>query len=109
MARGETTIMRALLPIVTFATLAAPPAIAQDCYFSHIQAPAPFMGNSGEIARLSDGSVWEVTASYEYMYQYYPEVIVCPERGVIVVEGKKISVSLLKGALGDGRKEPKKK
>ncbi len=51
-------------------------ANAGKCYESSIQKPAPFMGNDGEIFKLADGSLWEVKYEYEYMYEYYPDVII---------------------------------
>jgi hypothetical protein len=67
-------------------------ALAQACYESSIMSPTPFMGNHGEIFKLADGSLWEVQYEYEYMYEYYPTVIVCPSRGKLVVGGKTLSV-----------------
>ena len=46
------------------------------CYESSIVSPTPFMGNDGEIFKLSDGSLWEVHAEYEYLYEYYPSVVI---------------------------------
>lgn len=75
------------------ALLAIPLAsIAQQpsCYETAIQTPAPFLGNNGELFKLNDGSIWEVSGSYEYLYAYYPAVIVCPDRGRMSVNGKVI-------------------
>jgi hypothetical protein len=58
------------------------------------------MGNDGEIFKLVDGSVWEVKYEYEYMYEYYPSVIVCPDRGKLVIGDKKLNVELLSTAEG---------
>lgn len=57
-----------------------------------LMSPTPFMGNHGEIFKLADGSLWEVQYEYEYMYEYYPTVIVCPSRGKLVVGGKTLNV-----------------
>ena len=65
------------------------------CYESSIMSPTPFMGNHGEVLRLADGSLWEVQYEYEYMYEYYPDVIICPSRGTLVVGGKTLSVQLI--------------
>ncbi len=73
-------------------------AIAQDCYTSTVQSPTPFMGNNGEITKLSDGSIWEIQFEYEYMYEYYPSVVACPSRGVLIVNGKKLSARKLKNS-----------
>ena len=70
-------------------------AIAAGCYESSIQSPTPFMGNNGEIFKLSDGSIWEVKYEYEYMYEYYPSVIVCPDQGKLVIGDKKLNVQAL--------------
>ncbi len=67
-------------------------AWAQACYESSIMSPTPFMGNHDEIFRLADGSLWQVQYEYEYLYEYYPSVIVCPSRGKIVVAGKTLNV-----------------
>jgi hypothetical protein len=72
--------------------------IAQDCYTSTVQSPTPFMGNNGEITKLSDGSIWEIQFEYEYMYEYYPSVVACPSRGVLIVNGKKLSARKLKSS-----------
>jgi hypothetical protein len=72
-------------------------AFAQACYESTIMSPTPFMGNHGEIFKLADGSLWEVQYEYEYMYEYYPTVVICPTRGKVVVGGKSLSVSNVSG------------
>ena len=66
--------------------------IAQTCYNASILSPSPFMGNNGEIFKLSDGSIWEVKYEYEYMYEYYPSVIICPSRGKLIIGKKSLSV-----------------
>ena len=70
----------------------AGPAMAQDCYNSKILSPAPFLGNDGEIAKLADGSLWEVKYSYEYLYQYYPSIVICPGKGKLVINDKTLNV-----------------
>jgi len=70
-------------------------SIAGDCYESTIVDPVPFLGNSGEIFELSDGSVWEVGFEYEYLYEYYPTVVVCPNRGILGIDGETLDVRLL--------------
>jgi hypothetical protein len=67
-------------------------ASAQECYESSILSPSPFMGNNGEIFRLADGSLWEVKYEYEYLYEYYPNVIICPSRGKLAIKGKTLNV-----------------
>jgi hypothetical protein len=73
-------------------------ALAQACYNSSILSPSPFMGNNGEIFKLSDGSVWEVKYEYEYMYEYYPSVIICPSRGKLILGKKSLNVAQISGA-----------
>ena len=74
------------------ALLLAAHAEAQACYESSILKPTPFMGNNGEIFKLADGSVWEVKYEYEYLYEYYPSVIICPSRGKLILGKKALSV-----------------
>ena len=50
-------------------------AVAQDCFESSIISPTPFMGNNGELFKLSDGSVWEVKYEYEYLYECFDDVV----------------------------------
>lgn len=67
-------------------------ALAQSCYETTVRSPAPFMGNNGEIVKLADGSLWEVKYAYEYLYEYYPSVIICPKNGKLMVKDKSIEV-----------------
>jgi len=67
-------------------------SFAQSCYETTVQSPSPFMGNNGEIIKLGDGSLWEVKNAYEYLYEYHPAVVVCPEKGKLTVKGKSINV-----------------
>ena len=73
-------------------------ASAHDCYQSSILSPSPFMGNNGEIFKLADGSLWEVKYEYEYLYEYYPSVIICPSRRKLIVGKKSLNVQLVSGA-----------
>ena len=75
-------------------------ATAQDCYESSIVSPSPFMGNNGEIFKLADGSLWEVKYEYEYLYEYYPSVVICPSRGRLLIAKKSLNVQLV--AAGPG-------
>lgn len=68
---------------------------ASNCYESSIMKPSPFMGNNGEVFQLNDGSLWEVKNSYEYMYEYYPQVVICPNSSKLIIKGKNISVQSL--------------
>lgn len=65
---------------------------AQSCYETTVQSPTPFMGNNGELVKLADGSLWEVKYAYEYLYEYYPSVIICPKSGKLMVKNKSINV-----------------
>src|SRR5690606_4924947 len=101
------TLTRAIGVLLLLA-FAGPPK-AQACYESSIVSPAPFMGNNGEIFKLSDGTIWEVKYEYEYMYEYYPTVIVCPDRGKLAIDGKMLNVRLIGGganARGAGETGP---
>ena len=67
---------------------------AKDCYESSILSPAPFLGINEEIFKLADGSLWEVKYEYEYLYEYYPSVVICPGRGRLVVGKKSLNAGL---------------
>lgn len=87
-------------------------SIAQDCYESSILSPTPFMGNNGEIIKLSDGSLWEVKYEYEYLYEYNPNVVICPSRGKLAIKGKALNVEQVGEAMSEKpksklRNEPK--
>ena len=81
----STAISFAFLAVITCAK-------AQDCSELSILSPAPFLGNNDEIVKLSDGSIWQVKYEYEYMYEYYPRVIICPSRGKLIVGKKSLNV-----------------
>jgi Leucine-rich repeat (LRR) protein len=68
-------------------------AAANQCYSSSITSPTPFMGNKGELFKLSDGSIWEVGFEYEYLYEYYPTVDICPSIGLLIVKSKALDVA----------------
>jgi hypothetical protein len=44
------------------------------------------------VVTLSSGSIWEIQFSYEYLYEYYPSVIVCPATRKLIIKGKSLSV-----------------
>lgn len=67
-------------------------ASANECYQSSISSPSPFMGNDDEIFKLSDGSIWQVKYEYEYLYEYYPTVVICPSRNKLIIKGKSLNV-----------------
>lgn len=70
-------------------------ARAAACYEVSITKPTPFMGNNGEIVQLSDGSVWEIKYEYHYMYEYYPDAVICPGSSKLIVKGKSLNVALV--------------
>jgi hypothetical protein len=78
--------------LVTSTAVGVTKAAAQDCYESSIVSPSPFMGNNEEIFRLDDGTLWEVKYEYEYLYEYYPSVIICPSEGRLIIDEKSLNV-----------------
>jgi hypothetical protein len=70
-------------------------AYSQECFDSTISSPTPFMGNSGEIFKLSDGTIGEIGAEYEYLYEYYPSVTVCPSQAILIIKGKKLNINII--------------
>lgn len=71
---------------------------AQDCYESSVTSPTPFMGMNDEIFKLNDGSVWQVKYEYEYLYEYYPNVIICPSKNELIIGDKTLSVQQISSA-----------
>jgi hypothetical protein len=53
------------------------------------------MGNNDEIFQLSDGSIWQVKYEYEYLYAYYPSVVVCPSTGKLIIGSKQLNIAAL--------------
>ena len=82
--------IRLAIILAILGALCAKPLFA--CYESTITKPSPFMGNHGETFTLSDGTVWEVQYEYEYLYEYRPEVVVCPDKGYLMIEGDRIDI-----------------
>ena len=81
-----------LVPFAVALLVGANVATAEGCYQSTILSPSPFMGNNDEVFKLSDGSVWQVKYEYEYMYEYLPEVMICPRRGKLIIGKKSLNV-----------------
>lgn len=81
--------MKNFLFFLMFITLKV---FAANCYESSILSPAPFLGNNSEIFKLADGSVWEVKYEYQYLYEYYPEVVICPDSQKLLIKGKSLNV-----------------
>ncbi|HPG35771.1 MAG TPA: hypothetical protein PLG63_05500 [bacterium] len=71
---------------------------AKSCFKASVVKPSPFMGNNGEIFELSDGSLWEVENEYEYLYEYYPSVVVCPSKGKLIIKKKSLDIKLVSAA-----------
>ena len=74
---------------------------AQSCTTSTIVSPTPFMGNNDEIFKLIDGSFWQVKNEYEYLYEYYPDILICPKTNSLIIEGKKLNVVSLSKSEGE--------
>lgn len=70
-------------------------AQAQGCFTTMVLAPSPLMGNHGEIFRTSNGGIYEVVGSFEYLYAYFPQVTICPGVGRMVVNGKAVGIQQL--------------
>jgi hypothetical protein len=87
--------MKFLAPIFMLAALLPGNAQAEPCREGSILEPAPFMGNNDEIFRLDDGSLWKVQFEYEYLYEYYPRVAICPDQGKLIIKGKVLTVAPL--------------
>jgi hypothetical protein len=87
--RFKIALLTLILPFILAETIPA-----QDCYESSIISPYPFMGNDGEVFKMSDGSVWEVAQDRTnlFMYEYYPKVVICPSEGHLLVGGKMVIV-----------------
>jgi len=90
--KNRITILIATLLVVL---VVAERTSAQDCYQSSILSPSPFMGNNEEIFKLADGSLWEVKYEYEYLYEYYPSVIICPSQNKLIIGKKSLNVELV--------------
>ena len=75
-----------------FFLLVASSAMADDCYKSTIVSPTPFTGNHGEVFSLDDGTLWKVKYERENFQEYSPNVIICPKRGDLEINGKKLNV-----------------
>lgn len=75
-------------------------AFSQACYESSVVSPSPFMGNNDEIFKLADGTIWQVKYEYEYLYEYFPDVVICPTRGKLAIKGKTLNVQQIGGSPG---------
>ncbi|WP_232493643.1 hypothetical protein [Novosphingobium kaempferiae] len=96
--RGYLSFLLSLVASFAMQAFAPSSAKATDCYEATVMAPSPFMGNHDEVIKLDDGSLWQVQNEYEYLYEYQPEVVICPSRGVLVIEGKSLDVVALQAS-----------
>ncbi|MCU7964153.1 hypothetical protein L5M43_14525 [Shewanella sp. SW36] len=72
-------------------------APTETCYKTNIQEPTPFNGNGGELIMLADGSIWKDSSYlYLYLYEYYPEVVLCPSEGKMILESHVFHVTRMK-------------
>ena len=67
-------------------------AVAEPCRKAMVASPTPFLGNNDEVLKLDDGTFWQVKYSYEYLYEYYPAVTICPDQGILIFKGKSINI-----------------
>ncbi len=79
----------------TLMLISSPTIAIATCYESSILSPAPFLGNNNEVFKLTDGSIWQVKYEYEYLYEYYPQVLICSDESVLIVGNKKLNVQLI--------------
>ncbi|MGJ4888849.1 hypothetical protein ACQR1Y_11675 [Bradyrhizobium sp. HKCCYLRH3099] len=86
-------ILKLLASIFILVELVTGTAQAEPCRESAILEPSPFMGNNDEIFRLEDGSIWKVQFDYEYLYEYQPRVVICPDQGKLIIKGKALTVA----------------
>jgi len=77
---------------------ASTPAVAQSCQQTSVLAPSPFLGNHDEVVQLADGTIWKVMFEYRYLYAYYPQVLICPGDGKLIVDGAALNVTPLRGS-----------
>lgn len=77
-------------------------ASAWGCYEDFIRTPSPFMGNNGEVFQLGDGSIWQVEYAYEYLYEYYPSIIICPSINKLIIGDVQIDVRSLSQSNNQG-------
>lgn len=94
-----------LISFFIFLTFIAFSVKADGCYQAAVMSPSPFMGNNGEIIKLDNGNIYEIKYSYEYLYEYYPNVTICPDANLLIIKDKKIQIKEIasKGG-GDAQK-----
>lgn len=66
------------------------------------------MGNDGEIFKLADNTIWEVKYEYEYLYEYYPNIVICPKEGLLIIGDKTLNVKFISSGSESNEKTLKK-
>lgn len=94
-----------LFTICTGIFLILPVQANASCFDDSIVSPSPFLGNNGEIFKLASGKMGEVKYEYEYMYEYFPSVTVCPAQGKMMVGSTTLRIQML----GEGKVTPSPK
>lgn len=89
----RTSYSRQLALLALAALNVAAPIKARACSEVTVVAPAPFMGNDGEVVKFSDNSYWQVSGSYEYLYAYYPTATLCPSTGKLLIQNKTLRLT----------------
>ena len=82
-----------------FIVLLSAPSMASagECYETSIQEPSPYNGNGGEVIILADGTIWkEVSYQYLYLYEYQPDVVICPSKGKMILDDNVFEVIPIK-------------
>lgn len=92
--------MRNILLVFRFAFVVLIASISQqafsaECYETSVISPSPFMGNNDEVFKTQDGGLWQVKYEYSYLYEYYPNVIIC-DNSKLVIKGKSLNIVKLK-------------
>ena len=101
MALNIATLTRYIYVVLAMSPISA---IAEGCFQSSVLSPSPFMGNDGEVFKLVDGSIWQVKYEYEYLYEYNPDVLVCPNQGKMIVDGKSLNIEAISHSESRGSK-----
>ncbi|MFT3723036.1 MAG: hypothetical protein QM773_05555 [Hyphomonadaceae bacterium] len=76
-------------------TLCIGTAFGEPCRKAMVASPTPFLAVNDEVLKLDDGTFWQVKYAYEYLYEYYPAVTICPDQGILIIKGKSINVAPL--------------
>jgi hypothetical protein len=100
--------MRSSLVALAALAFVSTSAVAASCYEASIRSPTPFMGNNDEVFKLDDGSMWQVKYEYEYLYEYYPSVVICPDSGKLHIQGKALNIAPIGRVPQSGRSQSPK-